>query len=144
MFTRSDGQPAAVSLGGGTCVRVGRGGKGRRPREEGVNGNVEGANGGESDFSTIIAKQLQNILPAMLAQGGAIVLTRWIEKIESVHDMSDCCIDQKVKYTAGSFVGKASTWWNSQILELSQLVQLYPIGNVVTNSRVMPSWKEIV
>nr|GEV68084.1 reverse transcriptase domain-containing protein [Tanacetum cinerariifolium] len=94
---------------------------------EGVNGNVEGANRGESDFSTIIAKQLQNILPAMLVQGGAVVLTRWIEKIESVHDMSDCRIDQKVKYIAGSFVGKASTWWNSQILELSQLVQLYPI-----------------
>ncbi|GJV49170.1 hypothetical protein Tco_1439382 [Tanacetum coccineum] len=77
---------------GGTGVRVDRGGKGRRPREgndkrvddlngqgndqgmganggvEGVNGNVEGANGGAPDFSTIIAQQLQNLLPAMLAQ----------------------------------------------------------------------------
>ncbi|GKB87223.1 putative reverse transcriptase domain-containing protein, partial [Tanacetum coccineum] len=33
---------------------------------EGVNGNVEGANGGAPDFSTIIAQQLQNLLPAML------------------------------------------------------------------------------
>ncbi|GJR28263.1 hypothetical protein Tco_1104495 [Tanacetum coccineum] len=64
---------------GGTGERVGRGGRGRRPREgndervdelngqgndqglganggvEGVNGNVEGANGGAPDFSTIIA-----------------------------------------------------------------------------------------
>ncbi|GKF01479.1 hypothetical protein Tco_0028402, partial [Tanacetum coccineum] len=70
-------------------VRVGRG---KRPREgndervdelngqrndhglganrgvEGVNGNVEGANGGAPDISTIIAQQLQNLLPAMLAQ----------------------------------------------------------------------------
>ncbi|GJQ92439.1 hypothetical protein Tco_0003578 [Tanacetum coccineum] len=30
-------------------------------------------------------------------------------------DMSGCSIEQKVKYTAGSFVGKALTWWNSQI-----------------------------
>ncbi|GKF74004.1 hypothetical protein Tco_0220336, partial [Tanacetum coccineum] len=37
-------------------------------------------------------------------KGGAVVLTRWIEKMESVQDMSDCSIDQKVKYTAGSFV----------------------------------------
>ncbi|GKB68031.1 putative reverse transcriptase domain-containing protein [Tanacetum coccineum] len=37
-------------------------------------------------------------------KGGAVVLTRWIEKMESVHDMSGCSIDQKVKYTAGSFV----------------------------------------
>ncbi|GKE46461.1 putative reverse transcriptase domain-containing protein [Tanacetum coccineum] len=35
---------------------------------EGVNGNVEGANKGAPDFSTIIAQQLQNLLPAMLAQ----------------------------------------------------------------------------
>ncbi|GJU79707.1 putative reverse transcriptase domain-containing protein [Tanacetum coccineum] len=50
--------------------------------------------------------------------GGAVVLTRWIEKIEYEHDMSGCSIDQKVKYTTGSFVGKALTWWNSQIRTL--------------------------
>ncbi|GKC86791.1 reverse transcriptase domain-containing protein, partial [Tanacetum coccineum] len=68
MRTRSAGRPAAKSLGGGTSVWVGRGGRGRRPREEGVNVNVEGANGGAPDFSTIIAQQLKNLLPAMLAQ----------------------------------------------------------------------------
>ncbi|GKC34326.1 hypothetical protein Tco_1046710, partial [Tanacetum coccineum] len=143
--------------------RVGSGGRGRRPREgndervdelngqgndqgmganggvEGVNGNVERANGGAPDFSTIISQQLQNHLPAMLAQvsnqgnvgnqngnvvnknvqenvrnvivngnwvgcsykefldynpkeydgkGGVVVLTRLIEKMEYVHDMS--------------------------------------------------------
>nr|GEW34786.1 hypothetical protein [Tanacetum cinerariifolium] len=79
-------------LGGGTGVRVGGGGRGRRHREgnderiydlndqgndqgmganrgvEEVNGNVEGANRGVPDFLTIIAQQLQNLLPAMLAQ----------------------------------------------------------------------------
>ncbi|GKE59980.1 hypothetical protein Tco_1510347, partial [Tanacetum coccineum] len=91
MRTRSAGRPAAESLGGGTGERVGRGGRGRRPREcndecvdelkgqgndqgmganrgvKRVNGNVEGANGGAPDFSTILAQQLQNLLPAMLA-----------------------------------------------------------------------------
>ncbi|GKF19724.1 hypothetical protein Tco_0068362 [Tanacetum coccineum] len=66
VMTRSASRPAAESLGGGTGVRVGRGGRGRRPKEEGVNRNVEGANGGAPDFSTIIAQQLQNLLPAML------------------------------------------------------------------------------
>ncbi|GJW20081.1 reverse transcriptase domain-containing protein [Tanacetum coccineum] len=161
-------------------VRVGRGGR-VEDLGKGVNGNVEGANEGAPDFSTIIAQQLQNLLPVMLAQvsnrgnvgnqngnvvnenvqenvrnvlvngnrvgcsykeflacnpkeydgkggkeydgkGGAVVLTRWIEKMESVHDMSGCSIDQKVKYTAGSFVGKALTWWNSQIRTLSREV----------------------
>ncbi|GKD64266.1 reverse transcriptase domain-containing protein [Tanacetum coccineum] len=197
MRTRSACRPAVKSLGGGTGVRVGRGGRGRRPKEcndervydlngqgndqgmganggvEGVNGNVKGANGGAPDFSTIITQQLQNLLPAMLAQvsnrgnfgnpngnvvndnvqenvgnaivngnrvgcsykeflacnpkeddgkGGVVVLTRWIEKMKFVHDMSGCSIDQKVKYTAGSFVGKALTWWNSQIHTLSREV----------------------
>ncbi|GJX14167.1 reverse transcriptase domain-containing protein [Tanacetum coccineum] len=55
-------------------------------------------------------------------KGGAIVLTQWIEKMESVQDMSGYSIDQKVKYTTGSFVGKALTWWNSQIRTLSREV----------------------
>ncbi|GKE23455.1 hypothetical protein Tco_1434967, partial [Tanacetum coccineum] len=37
-------------------------------------------------------------------KGGALVLTRWIEKMESVQDMSGCSINQKVKYSANSFV----------------------------------------
>ncbi|GJX97760.1 putative reverse transcriptase domain-containing protein [Tanacetum coccineum] len=57
-------------------------------------------------------------------KGGAVVLTHWIEKMESVHDMSGCSIDQKVKYTAGLFVGKALTWWNSQIRTLSREVDV--------------------
>ncbi|GJY06110.1 putative reverse transcriptase domain-containing protein [Tanacetum coccineum] len=197
MRTRSAGRPAAKSLGGGMGEHVSRGGRSRRPREgndervdelngrgngldrganggvEGANGNVGGANGGAPDFLMIIAQQLRNLLPAMLAQvsnqgnvgnqndnvvnendqgnvgnvivnvnrvgclykkflacnpkeydgkGGVVALTRWIKKMESVHDMSGCSIDQKVKYTAGSFVSKALTWWNSQIRTLSREV----------------------
>ncbi|GJX58253.1 hypothetical protein Tco_0289643 [Tanacetum coccineum] len=46
-------------------------------------------------------------------KGGDVVYTYWIEKMESVQDMSGCGDNQKVKYTVGSFVGKALTWWNS-------------------------------
>ncbi|GJU14114.1 putative reverse transcriptase domain-containing protein [Tanacetum coccineum] len=107
---------------------------------KGVNGNVEGANGGAPDFSIIIAQQLQNLLPAMLAQvsnrgnvrkqngnvvnenvqenvGNVIVNSNRIKKMEYVHDMSGCSIDQKVKYTTGSFVGKALTCHEMQKLE---------------------------
>ncbi|GKG04386.1 reverse transcriptase domain-containing protein, partial [Tanacetum coccineum] len=37
-------------------------------------------------------------------------------------NMSGCSIDQKVKYIAGSFMGKALTRWNSQICTLSREV----------------------
>ncbi|GKA80733.1 hypothetical protein Tco_0787425 [Tanacetum coccineum] len=131
------------------------------------------ANGGVNevpDFSTVIAQQLQDLLPTIIAQvgnhvnnqgnngnrsdnvvsdniqgdvrnvnvnhgrggcsykdflacnlkdydgkGGAIVYTRWIKKMELVQDMSGCGDNQKVKYTASSFIGKALTWWNSQV-----------------------------
>ncbi|GJW44858.1 retrotransposon ORF1 [Tanacetum coccineum] len=33
----------------------------------------------------------------------------------SIQDMSGCGENQKVKYTTGSFIGKALTWWNSQV-----------------------------
>ncbi|GKB06034.1 putative reverse transcriptase domain-containing protein [Tanacetum coccineum] len=47
--------------------------------------------------------------------GGAVVLTRWIEKMESVIDNSGCLANQRVKYAASSFIGKALTWWNTQV-----------------------------
>ncbi|GKC16420.1 putative reverse transcriptase domain-containing protein [Tanacetum coccineum] len=149
MRTRSAGRPAAESLGGGTGVRIGRGGRrGRRPREEGVNGNVEGVNrdvGRAPDFLTIITQQLQNLLPTMLAQVGnqgnvgnqngnvvnenvqenvrnVLVNGNRVEKMENVQDISGCSNDQKVNYTTGSFIGKALMWWNSQICTLSREV----------------------
>ncbi|GJX88886.1 reverse transcriptase domain-containing protein [Tanacetum coccineum] len=180
VMTRSAGRPAVESLGGGTGVRVGRGGRGRRPREgndervdefngqgndqglganrgvEGVNRNVEGnllpamlaqvgnqGNVGNQNGNVVNENVQENVGNVIVngnrvgcsykeflacnpkeydGKGGVVVLTRWIEKMESVHDMSGCSIDQKVKYTAGSFVGKALMWWNSQIHTLSREV----------------------
>ncbi|GKD85115.1 hypothetical protein Tco_1356269 [Tanacetum coccineum] len=79
VMTRSIGWHVAESRGGGTGERIGKGRRGRRPREgnderiddlngqgndqgmrantsvEGVNRNVDGANEGAPDFSMIIA-----------------------------------------------------------------------------------------
>ncbi|GJT87202.1 putative reverse transcriptase domain-containing protein, partial [Tanacetum coccineum] len=46
---------------------------------------------------------------------GAVALTRWIEKMESVIDNIECLANQRVKYAASSFIGKALTWWNTQV-----------------------------
>nr|GEV41396.1 reverse transcriptase domain-containing protein [Tanacetum cinerariifolium] len=112
--SRSDNQGNGRNDGQGGQV----GGEGSR-----VNDGVEGV----LDFSIIIAQQLQNFLPTIVSQvddqgrgqgneflasnpkeydgkGGAVVYTRWIEKMESVQDMSSCGDNQKVKYTAGFFV----------------------------------------
>ncbi|GKC40093.1 reverse transcriptase domain-containing protein [Tanacetum coccineum] len=176
-MTECVGRPAAASRGGATGRRAGTGGGRTRGRSgDQGDGRIDGQGGqvggqgsevndgvnGIPDFSTIIAQQLQNLLPTIVAQvgnqgrgqgngrnqnddaandnirgdvsrgctnkeflacnpkeydgkGRAIVYTNWIEKMESVQDISGCRDNQKVKYTAGSFVGKALTWWNSAI-----------------------------
>ncbi|GKB67672.1 hypothetical protein Tco_0929084 [Tanacetum coccineum] len=48
-------------------------------------------------------------------KGGAIALTRWIKKMESIFDNSGCAENQRVKFAASSFVNKALTWWNTQV-----------------------------
>ncbi|GJU93374.1 hypothetical protein Tco_1318130 [Tanacetum coccineum] len=89
MRTRSAGRPTAESLGGGTGVRVGRDERGRRPREGNdeyvdmtkenvgnvlVNGNRVGCS--YKEFLACNPKEYNS-------KGGAVVLTRWIEKIEN-------------------------------------------------------------
>ncbi|GJT19693.1 hypothetical protein Tco_0878399 [Tanacetum coccineum] len=171
MRTQSVGRPAAESLGGGMGEWVGRGGRGRRPREGndervdelngqgndqglGANGGIEGVNRNVSNQGNVgnqngnvvngnVQENVGNVIVngnrvgcsynEFLAcnpkeydgKGGVVVLTHWIEKMEFVHDISGCSIDQKVKYTAGSLVGKALTWWNSQIRTLSREVVLW-------------------
>ncbi|GKA79197.1 putative reverse transcriptase domain-containing protein [Tanacetum coccineum] len=80
-----------------------------------VNGNRVGCS--YKEFLACNAKEYDG-------KGGAVVLTCWIEKMESVHYMIGCSIDQKLKFTASLVVGKALMWWNSQIRTLSQKVAI--------------------
>nr|GEW40054.1 retrotransposon protein, putative, Ty3-gypsy subclass [Tanacetum cinerariifolium] len=115
VMTRSVGRPAAESLGGGMGVRVGRGGKGRRPKEGNVE-RVNDLNGQGNDQGIRANKGVEGV------NGNENVRNVLVNGNRNVQDMSGCSIDQKVKCTAGSFVGMALTWWNSQIRTLSQEV----------------------
>ncbi|GJR41270.1 reverse transcriptase domain-containing protein [Tanacetum coccineum] len=119
MRTQTAGRPSAESLGGGMGEQVSnQGNVGNQ------NGNVVNENVQENVGNVLVnGNRLSSSYKEFLAcnpkeydgKGGVVVLTRWIKKMESVHDMSGCSIDQKVKYTVRLFVGKALTWWNSQI-----------------------------
>ncbi|GKB32491.1 putative reverse transcriptase domain-containing protein [Tanacetum coccineum] len=49
---------------------------------------------------------------------GMVGLTRWIEKMESVFNISGCAIENQVKFATCTMLGAALTWWNGQIRTL--------------------------
>ncbi|GJZ27052.1 putative reverse transcriptase domain-containing protein [Tanacetum coccineum] len=83
-----------------------------------VTANVNNANGGNRNggndgcsyktFTACNPKEFDG-------KGGAVALTRWIEKIESVFENNGCTTNQRVRYAASCFVNKALTWWNTQV-----------------------------
>ncbi|GJW53698.1 reverse transcriptase domain-containing protein [Tanacetum coccineum] len=78
----------------------------------GENGN--GGNGGNNNGCTY--KKFLACKPRDFdGKGGAIVISRCIEKIKSVMDISGCVNNQKVRYASSSLINKALTWWNTQI-----------------------------
>lgn len=50
---------------------------------------------------------------------GAIGLTRWIEKMESIFCLCECPDDRKVKLSTCTFEEGAFTWWNIQVQSMS-------------------------
>nr|GEV93442.1 putative reverse transcriptase domain-containing protein [Tanacetum cinerariifolium] len=117
MMTRSAGRPAATSRGretGGRACRGGSrtGGNQCRGQENGRNQNGNAMNDNiRGDVRNVIEKNDHRgcTYKEFLAcnpkgydgKGGDVVYTRWIEKMESVQDMSGCGDNQKVKYAAG-------------------------------------------
>ncbi|GJW16108.1 reverse transcriptase domain-containing protein [Tanacetum coccineum] len=83
-----------------------------------VTANVNNANGGNGNggndgcsyktFTACNPKEFDG-------KGGAVALTRWIEKMDSVFENSGCTANQRVRYAASCFVNKALTWWNTQV-----------------------------
>nr|GEU81956.1 putative reverse transcriptase domain-containing protein [Tanacetum cinerariifolium] len=134
------GRQTTALRGGRTGERTGR--EGRRTREPmskvgGQTGDRDGQGDhqgvGENvcidevlDFFTVIAHQLQDLLPTIIAQeflvrnpkdyvgkDGAIVCTHWIEKMEAVQDMSGCRANQKSR---GSESVVGMTWEEFKVL----------------------------
>nr|GEV74621.1 reverse transcriptase domain-containing protein [Tanacetum cinerariifolium] len=126
MMTQSVGWPAAASQGGGKGGRAGSSDGRTRGRSANQGDNRIDGQGGQvggqgSEVTKVEVKEMIGIkteMPSMTTSWvmlGMPLKALTIEKMESVHDMSGCKDSQRVKYNAGSFVGKAITWWNSEI-----------------------------
>nr|GEY04973.1 reverse transcriptase domain-containing protein [Tanacetum cinerariifolium] len=49
---------------------------------------------------------------------GAVGLTRWIEKMESVFNISRCAVENQVEFATCTLLDATLTWWNNQIRTL--------------------------
>nr|GEW07101.1 hypothetical protein [Tanacetum cinerariifolium] len=121
MITQSATQPTAASRGGGTSGRVGRGGSKTRGRSgDQGDGRIDGQGGqGDQGRGQRNGRNQNDDAANDHIQGD-------VGNVIENNDHKGCTYkefftcnpkeeSQKVKYTAGLFVGKALTWWNSQI-----------------------------
>ncbi|GKA49216.1 putative reverse transcriptase domain-containing protein [Tanacetum coccineum] len=51
---------------------------------------------------------------------GVVVLAQWFEKMESVFHISNCVVENQVKFATCTFVRNALTWWNSHMKAVTQ------------------------
>ncbi|GKD93426.1 putative reverse transcriptase domain-containing protein [Tanacetum coccineum] len=51
---------------------------------------------------------------------GVVVLSQWFEKMESVFHISNCAVENQVKFATCTFLGNALTWWNSHMKTVTQ------------------------
>ncbi|GJW43179.1 hypothetical protein Tco_0071978 [Tanacetum coccineum] len=114
MKTQSADRPAATSRGGGTGGRASRGGgrtrgrsgdqgdgringQGGKQNGDAVNDNIRGNVSRGCTYKEFLACNPKEYD----GKGGAIVYTRWIKKMESVHDMSGCRDSQRGRILPG-------------------------------------------
>ncbi|GJS92666.1 putative reverse transcriptase domain-containing protein [Tanacetum coccineum] len=46
---------------------------------------------------------------------GVIELTQWFERIETVFRISNCSVENQIKFSTCTLLGSALTWWNSHV-----------------------------
>ncbi|GJT85264.1 putative reverse transcriptase domain-containing protein, partial [Tanacetum coccineum] len=46
---------------------------------------------------------------------GVVELTQWIEKMETVFGISNCSVENQIKFSTCTLLGNALTWWNSHV-----------------------------
>ncbi|GKE22779.1 putative reverse transcriptase domain-containing protein [Tanacetum coccineum] len=77
-------------------------------------GNVGGAKAPETlgcSYNTFL-----NCKPQLFkGTEGVVGLSRWFEKMEQVFEISKCAEEDKVRFVACTFEGRALTWWNGNV-----------------------------
>ncbi|GKF92804.1 hypothetical protein Tco_0279523 [Tanacetum coccineum] len=93
-----------------------------------TNGHGDGSYNSDTGIRGIIRtprectyKDFQNCKPLTFkGTEGVVVLAQWFEKMESVFHISNCVVENQVKFATCTFIGNALTWWNSHMKVVTQ------------------------
>ncbi|GJT27218.1 putative reverse transcriptase domain-containing protein [Tanacetum coccineum] len=55
---------------------------------------------------------------------GFVELTQWVEKMETVFRISNCSVENQVKFSTCTLLGNALTWWNSHYCPRTEIKKL--------------------
>ncbi|GKE09078.1 reverse transcriptase domain-containing protein, partial [Tanacetum coccineum] len=58
-------------------------------------------------------------IPRELGTEGVVSLTQWFERMETVFRISNCTVENQVKFATCTLMGTALTWWNSHVRTVS-------------------------
>nr|GEZ04652.1 hypothetical protein [Tanacetum cinerariifolium] len=47
---------------------------------------------------------------------GVVELTQWFEKMETVFRISNCSVENQIKFSTCTLLGSALIWWNSHVI----------------------------
>nr|GEW31309.1 hypothetical protein [Tanacetum cinerariifolium] len=61
---------------------------------------------------------VQAMIDQAMGTEGVVGLSHWFEKMESVFHISDCAVDNQVKFATCTMLDDALTWWNGHVRTL--------------------------
>ncbi|GKD79100.1 putative reverse transcriptase domain-containing protein [Tanacetum coccineum] len=78
-------------------------------------------------FTSNFRKSLQNALgtnsveakPLRECAEGVVELTQWFERMETVFRISNCSVENQIKFSTCTLLAGALTWWNSHVMTVT-------------------------
>ncbi|GJT56765.1 hypothetical protein Tco_0991819 [Tanacetum coccineum] len=70
--------------------------------------------------AVVVAAMAATPMIAAAGTEGVVVLSQWFEKMESVFYISNCAVENQVKFATCTFLRNALTWWNSYMKTVTQ------------------------
>nr|GEZ54806.1 hypothetical protein [Tanacetum cinerariifolium]GEZ55416.1 hypothetical protein [Tanacetum cinerariifolium] len=73
-----------------------------------------------------VVDALAAIIQERVGTEGVVELTQWFERMEIVFRISNCTMENQIKFTTCTLLGSALMWWNTNVRTIGHDVALFP------------------